>query len=432
MATNRTFQDMLNQYLTYDLLKAECIKRDYFLSRVEKDDGWKGGTLIVPFKGAYATSVKYGSLTAANDVHEDQYVRGQITTQPEVWGTMKFGHKDIIQHDGKVNEKSFLKLLPDSLDDFMDTFKQIMSTQLLGSSEYVQPVAFIGGGTGGIITVDRVERMYLGQKFRAVDSDAVLTTADVYVIAIDINTDQVTFSETRGGAALDWTNIGGDDWVTNTIAKLQLYIDGSETAANRFAGNARDVLLSNANGGAANLYGQAKTAYPFLQAVNHDGSTITATNILEKIYDFYVKTRRLGKGKPNEVLMSFKNFGNVVKNVELGLTSTNEGKFPYRMEGRMKNAMVFDYDFIEISGPQGALRVVAIQEMDDDVMYFMDWRNVRFHSNGFIRKRTAPDGKQFYEVRETTGYYYLIDLFLLGDAVWSKPAHCGVVHTISY
>lgn len=38
MATTRSFQDMLNEYLTYDLLREELVKRDYVLQKVEKDN----------------------------------------------------------------------------------------------------------------------------------------------------------------------------------------------------------------------------------------------------------------------------------------------------------------------------------------------------------------------------------------------------------
>ena len=44
MATTRTFQSMLNEYLTYDLLKEELIKRDWLLSNIQKDEGF--GTLV--------------------------------------------------------------------------------------------------------------------------------------------------------------------------------------------------------------------------------------------------------------------------------------------------------------------------------------------------------------------------------------------------
>jgi len=71
MATTRTFQDMLNQYLPNELLKEEFIKRDYIMTKVDKDDNWKGGALIVPFKSAGASSIAFGSLTAADDIAQD-------------------------------------------------------------------------------------------------------------------------------------------------------------------------------------------------------------------------------------------------------------------------------------------------------------------------------------------------------------------------
>lgn len=38
----RTFQDMLNEYLPTELIKAEMEKRDFLLSHVVKDDSWSG------------------------------------------------------------------------------------------------------------------------------------------------------------------------------------------------------------------------------------------------------------------------------------------------------------------------------------------------------------------------------------------------------
>ena len=123
MSTTRSFQDMLNEYLPYSLLKEEFVRRDYLMSKVDKKNDWKGGKLIVPFQGAFASSVSFGSLTAANDISEDDYVRGEISTCPEVWGSLKFNHRDLMEHNGKVNEQSFLKLLPNAIEDFMDQFK---------------------------------------------------------------------------------------------------------------------------------------------------------------------------------------------------------------------------------------------------------------------------------------------------------------------
>ena len=55
MATLRTFQDMLNEYLPNRMIQEEYIKRDWVLSNVEVDNGWTGSKIIVPFKGAHAS-----------------------------------------------------------------------------------------------------------------------------------------------------------------------------------------------------------------------------------------------------------------------------------------------------------------------------------------------------------------------------------------
>jgi hypothetical protein len=39
MATLRSFDSMLNEYLPYDLLREELVKRDYLLTKIEKDNG---------------------------------------------------------------------------------------------------------------------------------------------------------------------------------------------------------------------------------------------------------------------------------------------------------------------------------------------------------------------------------------------------------
>ena len=76
MATARSFNGMLNDYLAYDLLMEEVEQRNYFIQKVSKDTTWRGGPLIVPFRGNSATSFTFGKLTAEADIHEFDYVRG--------------------------------------------------------------------------------------------------------------------------------------------------------------------------------------------------------------------------------------------------------------------------------------------------------------------------------------------------------------------
>ena len=415
-ATDRSFQDMLNEYLPNSLLKEELIKRDYILSTVEKDNKWKGGKIIVPFKAQGASSIKVGGLTASNDIAQSKYVRGSIDSYKEVWGSMIFNHTDLIQHDGKIKESTFLRVLPDTIDDFMDYMKHVVSVQL-GTGPHFATVTDDTNAATGIFVVDRVDRFCLDQKCSIDDDDSAAT--DVYVVAIDVSAGAVTFSATRGGAAANLL-------AYSVAQNAKLYHDGVATAADIFT-SLRSALLSAANGGSATLHGQTKLAYPFLQAINIDGGAISATNIIEKIFDAYVDVRIKARGKATDVLMSYKNLANCMKKVELG-------KGDFKVKPDSEKASIYGWDEIVILqvGTRKYLKFVGLQEWDDDIIVFMDWRAATFRTNGFMRKRTAPDKKQYYETRTTSGYAYILDMFLFGELEVKKPACCAIIYNISY
>lgn len=413
MTTLRTFQDMLNEYLTYDLLKEELVKKSYLMNKIEKDDGWKGGALPVPFKAAGASSFSFGGLTASNDIAQDKFVRGSVSTYKEVWGAMIFNHKDIVEQDGKVNEKSFLKLLPQVIEDFTDYMRDIVSINVL-NGPHIATLTSDGDATG-IVELDRPDRLMIGMKLEFHDNNSTAGMS-AYVSAIDMNTLQVSFVTTRGGS----TPADLSDYTTAQAAKV--YLPG---AYSQSFTNLRDSLLAAANGGTTTLYGQTKTAYPYLQAINVDGTGWDGTNLLTKIFDAYTDTRRYGKGNPNEVLMSYKNLATVMKLIELS-------KGAYKTTATTEKAELFGWTEIEIIGVKGRLKAVGIQEIDDDVIMFIDWRALKFHSNGFFRKRMDPEGKEYYQIRGVDGYQYIIDMYLFGDFILSRPSYCGIAYNISY
>jgi hypothetical protein len=393
-------------------------KRVYLLDKVEKDDGWKGGTLPVPFKAAGASSVSFGSLTASNDIAEDKYVRGEISSQKELWGSMIFNQRDLYEHDSKKMELSFLQLLPDAIDDFMDYMKYVVSCNLTNGEAVCTLLAngdvdSSGGSVTGNAYVDRPDRLRINQKLQIDDGNSAAAT--VYVKSINMNTKDVVLSDTRGGSA--WSISA-----YTTAQSAKLYLDNSIGAG--FT-SLKSVLLSAANGGDSTLYGQSKVLYPYLQAINVSGASITATNILDKIFDAFVTVRQFGKGNPTEIMMSYKHWGSILKLMELQTGA-------YRQKEGSSKASIYGWDSITLTGIKGTLTFTAVQEMDDDFMAIIDWRAFKFHSNGFFRKRVAPDGKQYYEVRNTSGYQYIVDICLFGDMVISRPSYCGIIHTISY
>jgi len=415
MATTRTFQDMLNDYLPNPLLTEELVKRDYLLSNVEKDNEWIGGPLIVPFKGGGASSVKFGGLTGDTDIAEDTYVRGEIATYKEVWGTMIFNHRDLMEH-GEVSEKNFLKILPDTIEEFMDYMKNVVSTNLLNGAHFATLRADSTANDGNI-DVDRPDRFMIDQKVEVDDDNSAPLVG--YVKTINMNTQIVNLVTTRGGATVV-------DFSANnmTVAEnARVYNDGAQL--NSF-NNLRDALLSAANGGSATLYGQTKVTFPYLQAINISGTGITAANILDQIFDALTDIRQKGKGRPTDVVMSYKNFGSALKVIE-----SSKGSFNVVPESEKTSQ--FGWMEIEIgSVTKGRVKLVGVQEADDDIIIFIDWRALTFHSNGFFKKRKSPEGLEFFEVRNTSGYQYIIDVLLFGDLVVKRPSYCGIIHTISY
>lgn len=422
MGTNRTFQTMLNDFLPNDLLKEEMIKRDYLLSKVEKDDTWigavgvsqNGGSLIVPFKGAGASSIAAGSLTASNDIAEDAYVRGLITTQPEIWGSMIFNHRDLMEHE-TVSEKNFLKILPDAVDDFMDYMKNVVSVNLLNGKNFATLTADATANDGKV-TVDRPDRFVIGQKVNVNDTANVPATG--YVSTINMNTSVVVLVTTRGGATVV------DFSANNKTVALsgKCYNDGFQLNG---MSDLRNALLSSANGGTTTLYGQTKTAYPYLQAINMSGANITSANMVEKLFGGFTLTRRLGKGNPTDIVMSYNNLGIVMAIVEAS-------KGAFNVKPGSKNASQYGWTEITIgSVTNQELKFVGVQEMDDDIVIYLDWRALKFYSNGFFRKRKSPDGIEYFEVRATTGYQYIVDVCLFGDLVVYRPSYCGIVFGIT-
>lgn len=415
MSTTRTFQDMLNEYLPNKLLKEELLKRDYILSNIEKDDKWKGGKLIVPFKAAGASSVKMGGLTAANDISEDLHVRGSIDDYKEMWGSMIFNHRDLMDHSGKVVEDSFLKILPDTIEDFMEYIKMVASIQM-GTGPHFAKVTDDTNAATGVMVVDHVDRFVLNQKVGLKDNNSAI--AYYYVTAIDVNTDSVTFSATRGGAA---ANVSA-----YTVAQAaKCFTDGADTT---YFTSIRDVLLSAANGGSSTVHGKSKLAYPFLQAVNINGASITATNILDKLFDAYTEVRKKAKGRADRFVMSYKHLGSVMKLIE---NKTN-GAANWQITVEDKKASLYGWDEIVINSVKGKLTIVGIQEWDDDVIALLDMKSMIFRSNGFFQKRKSPEGQEYFEVRNTTGFQYIVDVCLFGELEINKPGHNGIIYGISY
>jgi transcriptional/translational regulatory protein YebC/TACO1 len=434
MSTERSFDNMLKEYLPYQLLREEMTKRDYFLSKVEMDQKWKGGELRVPFKGGNASSFAYGELTAEADIVEDRYVKGTLSDYKEIWGSMVFNDHDLSRHGDM--ETSFIKILPDTIEEFVQNMKELVSVNLLNGAHIV--TCDVAGtdafdvangdlaGTSlaiGKVIVDRPARLSIGQylEFGTLDVAGAALKAG-YVKSIDMQNKliEVVVDKALAGAGVDFTSdpVGAE---RPLAAGDKAFVRGALTA-NRAFTDLRSQLLSAANGGSATLFGVTKLAYPHTQAFNYDGSGISSANILEKIFDAYNETRTIGKGMPTEVIMSFKHLGNVMKQLETAREYTVSDS----------SANVYGWTEISVVGVRGQLKLVGVQEMDDDIMHILDWKSLKMHTNELFERRTSPEGRSFYEIRSTTGYKYIVDTRMYGDLIVNKPSHNGIIFGINY
>lgn len=427
MATARTFQDMLNEYLPNDVFKDEVIKRDWYLENMQKDNNWKGGDIIVPFKGASASSVKFGGLTDENDISEHKFVRGKISGYKEVWGTMVFNETDIMQHDGRVNEQSFIRILPDQIEEFVNDFRQKVSIAMLTGPHFSKVVSVAAAATG-VLEVTKIDRFEIGQKVLMSNGALVPNVAgdaDFYVIAIDVNASTITLSATRGGAFVDLTA------VTNPpAATYGLYHDGIVTVADPAPANTfmtvRQALLPALLGGSDTIHGQTKLAYPALQAIQVPGAGITPANIIDKLFEAWNTAKIKAKNaNPSKCVVSYKWFGAAMAAIEnSGGTSLN------RVTTKGPAITKYDWTEISITGVKGSFTLVGVQEMDDDVIYFLDMTAMTFRTNGYIMKKKSPEGLEYYRKRASDGYKLICDICLFGEHEFRKPATCLVIHSI--
>jgi hypothetical protein len=413
MALQRSFSSMLNEFVTGSVLTESLVKRMWFFNEVEHKTNWKNGTYPVPFEGNVPTSIQFNGLTPANDIAEADFVRGEASTQVKATHSLIFNQEDLAEHDGKIPESTFIDVMERQIGPGMNFFKESLSHQMLCGPQ-VCTVTAEGSAASGIFTVDHIERLNLKQKLMIKDSSTAAVA--VYVTAIDLNADTATFSLSRGGSAANLS--------AYTIADgAKLYHPGGESGT--FT-SMRQALLSLANGGAATLHSQTKLSYPYLQCINKDGSGITASNILEKLFDFYVDVRKKARGNANQLLMSYKHWGSVMKSQQIE-------KGAYKVVNDPKRSEYGWWETTIASTKSGeTLTIVAIQEMDDDIIVAFDKASVHVASNGGVQKIKTPEGKEFYVVRNTTGYQYVVDIIFRGEVIWKGPTRNGIMHSISY
>lgn len=427
--TTKDLNKLIKQYLPYKLLFSEVEKRSYFIQKVNKKNGWKGGPMPIPFENGRASSFRMGSLVKDTEITSNRYAKGFLNDYKELWGALKFYDHDLKRHDNL--EQSFITALLKEVPRFAESMKELLSKFLL-NGPCIAKITDVTNAASGVIKVDRPEMLEIGQYFEFGAGVTIKKTG--YVATINMNTNEVKIV----------TAMSDVDTVTNpvTLSAAPALINGDELrikdgfdASKQFT-SLPDQLLSSANGGSVELFGLPKVNYPFLQAYNHNGSNITATSILKPIFDAYGRTKVIGKmAMPTEILMSYKNLMTAMNELELGTgTTTSAGSVGMKRQFTAGDSKVnaFGWTEINVSGVKGGLKLVGINEMRDDIMYGLDWRYIDLHSNGFVERVSDANGNEFYTVREESGYSYITDIRFFGELVVAMPSYQFVIHSINY
>lgn len=417
------FSAMINEYLPYDLLKNELFGDDMILKKIEIKEGWlDGATLQVPFKEASASSVVYGELEDENDISQSILEKGQLSAHKTVTSSMKFAHRDLQDHKGGVSKKSFLKLLPNELDDHLKLLRGLIVNNFLNGVKLAVVKGTVDSveAAAGILPVNNPQKLKLGMKLDFYASEADATPTTVYVKTIDIPNKKVEFVTTRGGVtAVDFTAVG------QVAVTLTSFVTLPKAWGKGFV-SIKEMLLPAAQGGIAQIAGKTKANFSYLQAYAKSGATISATSILAPLFDMQTEICTFTPAEPKEIWMSYKNLGTALKEIE-------KSKGAYNIVPGSRNTSVYGYDTVEIgSVAGGTIKLVGIKIMDDDFIAFMDNGVIDFHTDSFIRRIKSPDGLEYHTTRTTNGYFHIIDHECHGDLILNKPNACGVLHSIQY
>lgn len=421
--TRADLNGMLKRFNPYNILKDEMIKRTYFVNKVSTNSGYMGGVMDIPFQAAKGSSYRMGKLVASTNITQSKYVKGKVEGYKEIWGALKFYDHDLQRH--KSLEQSFVAKLLDEIPEFIEGMKEKVSLAMLSGASYIFVTDATDVATGGLV-VDRPEYLEIGQY---VELGATSALKAGYISRINMNS----------GALIVVTSMTDVDASTNPVDLTGILVghslrleDGFDTSL--AFNDLPNQLLSVASGGSATLYGQSKAQYPFLQSFEIDGASIADGKILGFLFDAFIDHKRIGKkSNVTEVIMSYKNLGNAMKELEYQSAAGTVG------EGRQFTASdskttAFGWSEVTVATVTGQkIKLVGINEMRNDLIFGLDWSGIQMYSNGMFDMRKSPKtGDYFYEERTENGYIYIVDVKFFGELVVSKPSYQFVIHNISY
>lgn len=400
MAATATYGSLLKRYTPEKLIENEFAKHNYIWAHCDKDLNWRGGTYEVPLLEAGFSTIQMGSLAADTNIAEMGVALG-TQTMKELWASLLVREADLFRHGDM--EQSYLKIMPERIEEFVKYCQQIVNVQLLSGGSIAKATA--NGDASGNITVDKPHMFRVGQQV-AVDDDNS-SEATGYVRTIDLNTGIIVIYDARtGGSVVDLSG-----YTTAQNAIVRLIGQGSESFLSM-----KEALLPAAQGGSASLYGLTKASYTVLQSIQMSGSAYTATSILDDLLGaYYTATEKRANVK--EILVSYGVFKNIAKALEVSKRYVT---------GDKKSG--YGFNSVDIVGAEGQAKIVALREMPNDVAYLGDVSKIKW-AGAEPFKRKVYNGEEFYLKRGTTGPEFISDMPLRGNFI-VKPSEWAVVHSL--
>ena len=409
------FSNMLNENVTMELLWTELTKRDWLMSNIEIDNSWLSDKFVVPFAASVPSSVRFKKLTPTSQIAKAKTGRGLVSEYKEAYGSMVFNHRELAYH-GKITEQNFLKLLPQQIDKHMEFFKFVVSQNMLTGKAFT--VGLSDGDASGNILVADPERLQLNQAVE-ITSDVVTTPILGFVKTINPNTGNIRLVTTVDGTT------GVNLTTIDLVDDPKIFVRGQNTDGFQ---SIVDALLPAAAGGSATLYGITKTDFPFTQAIVSDGGSgglnITDSNILQKIFEFYARFRKRGKGNPFNVLVDYNNFAHIVASLE-------SSKKAFNVVPNSRKTSAYGYSEIEIAGFAGVLKLIAVQEMTQSEILFLDLTSMKFATNKGFMRLESPQGQQYTIERTEDAILYILDHVLYGELIVHTPEKNAMIYGVN-
>jgi hypothetical protein len=441
MALTRSWQGIINDKLDLNKIMFSGLKRSELINQLSKKKGWLGtsGTgadkrsYIVNFAGNQPGAVSIGSYADIADIAKFDPIKGMVQSYVETTFSLNFNEEDLLDITNDSEMEAMVNVgVIEQASVLTQQVKNCYEDMFINGSKVLN-ITDVTYASIGKLTVDRPEKVRVGQMLQLAATAATGTkNQKVFIKSVNKNTKEIEFSTTLGGATASLVgNVGA-------ASATFVCVYGTVATAGTISGfdGYRNVLLSSANGGDSTYLGHTKTTYQFLQALNINGSTWTASDIVPKIFEAW-------NGEIDYQLMSYK--GKKAKSLQV--SPANYAKIlnsfeMYKGSFRKNDAdtlKMFDAGSIAISSLEtgGELVFERVPSMPDDIMVLpnMDtWAMVSDRDLAFRKDVGNPNGMNGYkwtETRNSTGFTHTLDGRHRVQTVCGAPEANAIIHGLA-